>query len=255
MSEQEWKDAEVVVNECLELSAKMSEEVARLGVARSIYNLDNQAREEVSFGYAILFMIKSGELQLRKGNDQEAEAIFLQAKELLDKIHPLSVHAHSADQRVPLLQNLIAHKIKRQQRQLADEFRRELALTYYAAKIDSKAQEVFEEQLQKRSEIYPFGHPAVAQTLTDLARLKNDQSQFYEADIFFEKAVEKWDWLLETPDRLSQVTGLTETAQIKQFYDQASETMQRWANSMRSRGRAEEANRLLEKANQLKSKI
>jgi len=254
ISRQEWDAAQLAINDCLETSRTISAQRERSEVTLPFLDIDG-ARESVSFSYAILFMTRLGEVLLHKGKDEEAETIFLQAKHCLDKAHPLTVHTHAADKRVPLLQNLIAQQMKRQERRLADDYRRELGRTYLAARQDDKAQQVFEEQLQKRSEIYPSGHPAVAQTLTDLAKLKIDQGQHYEADIFFEKAVERWDWLLEIPERLPQLTELTDSKSISDYQNQACETMKHWAASLRARGRSDEAKRLMEKIDQLQSKV
>jgi hypothetical protein len=87
--------------------------------------------------------------------------------------------------------------------------------------------------------------------LTELALLKNEQKNYSQADDFFAKAIASWQSMIESPQGLSELTGSTDLAMLKEFVYTASSAHHHWASSLRFRGRTQEANVLTEKATQL----
>lgn len=189
-----------------------------------------------------------GELQLKAGNLDEADGTLLDAKQRLDKWAPLNQVA-VLEHRVPILQNLIALRTKQKRAREADQFKREIATAYRTARESLKSQEVLEQQLEKRVDLYPQGHPAVAQTLTDLAMLKSDLNQYFEAQIFLEAAMQIWEPILQDPALLRKHADATTTFPIQVLLQCAAETMDSYASYVLMRqGRREEATTLRDRA-------
>lgn len=168
------------------------------------------------------------EVQWRSGNASLAEQTLLHAKGKLDEWAPLERSA-AIEQRVPLLEFLMTLKVKQFKFAHADLLKREIGIAYRTAKDYARSQEILEQQLQKRSEIYPAGHPAVAQSLTDLSTLKGDLNQFFEAKIFLDAAMDIWDPLLKDIAKLKAYAEQNSLFTATDFLEMAAETMHCYA--------------------------
>jgi hypothetical protein len=191
-----------------------------------------------------------GEYYLKSGDSDQSERAYIELKELMDSMHPLP-HNPLAAQRVPMLERLIELKTNKKSVRETDELIRELAQTHLAAKDPETARATLEQHLQKQSQLYSQGHPAIAQTLASIASINNDLKQYDEADEYYGKAVAAWQWLFESPERLAQVTGDASDATRKQVADAASKAMYQWASSLRRRDKNDKAKALSDQAAQL----
>ncbi len=188
------------------------------------------------------------EVQLKAGNIEAAEATLMEAKSRLDKWAPLNQVA-VLEHRVPILQSLINLRGKQKRVLDGDQFKREIAIAYRTAREFSKSQEVLEQQLQKRVELYPQGHPAVAQTLTDLSTLKSGLNQYFEAKLFLESAMQLWEPILRDASLLKKFAESTTSFSMAKLLESAAETMDCYASYVLMReGRREESAALRERA-------
>ncbi len=198
--------------------------------------------------FALNCLISLGELHLKAGNLDAADGTLMKAKQRLDKLAPLNQVA-MLEHRVPILQNLISLRGKQKRAREADQFKREIATAYRTARESLKSQEVLEQQLEKRVDLYPPGHPAVAQTLTDLAMLKSDLNQYFEAQLFLEAAMQIWEPILQDPALLRKHADATTTFPIQVLLQCAAETMDSYASYVLMRqGRREESTALRDRA-------
>lgn len=199
--------------------------------------------------FSLICLNSLGELQIKAGNLTVANEHLMEAKQRLDKLSPITQVA-MLEHRVPLLQNLIALRIKEKRTREADQFKREIATAYRTAREFSKSQEVLEQQLEKRVEMYPPGHPAVAQSLTDLAILKSDLNQYFEAQLFLDAAMKIWEPILQDPALLKKhADAAAATFPLPILLQCAAETMDSYASYVLMRqGRREEAVELRDRA-------
>lgn len=202
----------------------------------------------LTIGYALNCLISLGELHLKAGNLDAADDTLMEAKQRLDKWAPLNQVA-MLEHRVPILQNLISVRVKQKRAREADQFKREIATAYRTAREPLKSQEVLEQQLEKRVDLYPQGHPAIAQTLTDLAVLKSDLNQYFEAQLFLEAAMQIWEPILQDPSLLRKHADATTTFPMQVLLQCAAETMDSYASYVLMRqGHREEATALRDRA-------
>jgi tetratricopeptide (TPR) repeat protein len=190
-----------------------------------------------------------GELHTKSGDFASANEALLDAKQRLDKWAPLTQVA-VLEHRIPILQNLMALRNKEKRQREADLYKREIATAYRTAREFTKSQEVLEQQLEKRVESYSAGHPAVAQTLTDLAILKSDLNQYFEAELFLEAAMKIWEPILQDPALLKKhADSATTTFPTSTLLQCAAETMDSYASYVLMRqGRRDESVELRDRA-------
>ncbi|HEY9734429.1 MAG TPA: tetratricopeptide repeat protein [Drouetiella sp.] len=191
----------------------------------------------------------SGELHLKAGNLDAAAETLMDAKQRLDKWAPITQVA-VLEHRLPILQNLVSLRNKERRTREADLFKREIATAYRTAREFSKSQEVLEQQLEKRVESYSQGHPAVAQTLTDLAILKGELNQYFEAALFLEAAMKIWEPILQDPALLKKhADSATSTFPMATLLQCAAETLDNYASYVLMReGRRDESVELRDRA-------
>lgn len=190
-----------------------------------------------------------GELYTKSGNWTEANQELMEAKQRLDSWAPLTQVA-LLEHRIPILQNLIALRNKEKRPREADLFKREIATAYRTAREFTKSQEVLEQQLEKRVEMYSSSHPAVAQTLTDLGIIKSDLNQYFEAQLFLDAAMKIWEPILQAPDLLKQhATAATDAFPMSVLLQCAAETLDNYASYVLMRqGRRDESIELRDRA-------
>lgn len=242
-------------NSALELAkqGEFSEAQAKLldcfnGVDKMIGDRPYNQGGRLSIGFALNCLNSLGELHLKTGDLDAADGALMDARQRLDKWAPLNQVA-MLEHRVPILQNLISLRGKQKRAREADQFKREIATAYRTARESLKSQEVLEQQLEKRVDLYPEGHPAVAQTLTDLAMLKSDLNQYFEAQLFLEAAMQIWEPILQDPALLRKHADATTTFPIQVLLQCAAETMDSYASYVLMRqGRREESTALRDRA-------
>ena len=238
IKQEKYAEAEQRLHVCL---AKFKELVPHCSAGLNLYTANR---------LGVSCMSSLGELKLRSGQTAEAESMFWECKRLLDEESPAKKSAKQP-LRVQILQQLIALCIGRMRFQEADALRRELAIAYRAAEDYSKTQEILSQQLQKRLQIYPQGHPAMAQTLTDLATMKISLEQFFEAQLFLKAAMDIWDPVLKNEDLLKSYCPVGSTFTLAQLQKCAAETMKEYAYVLKHQGQSQEAEQLMLKAKQM----
>ncbi|MBS1953138.1 MAG: tetratricopeptide repeat protein [Cyanobacteria bacterium SZAS-4] len=218
------------------------------GVDEMIGDRPHNQGGRLTIEFALNCLISLGELHLKAGNLDAADGTLMEAKQRLDKWAPLNQVA-MLEHRVPILQNLISLRGKQKRAREADQFKREIATAYRTARESLKSQEVLEQQLEKRVDLYPQGHPAVAQTLTDLAILKSDLNQYFEAQLFLEAAMQIWEPILQDPALLRKHADATTTFPMQVLLQCAADTMDSYASYVLMRqGRREESTALRDRA-------
>ena len=190
-----------------------------------------------------------GNVQRQAKNLEDAETTLLKAKQLLDEWSPVTQVA-SLQERLPILESLLALRKEQRKTVESERLKREIATAYRTQREHSKAQEILEQLLQRRVESYSETHPAVAQTLTDLALLKCDLAQTYEAQFFLDRAMAVWEPLLQNQEELRKFA--TGDFTMNEFIKSAAETMECYASFVLMRqGKKEAAAALRQRAKDL----
>ncbi len=187
-----------------------------------------------------------GNMQRQAKNLDAAEATLLKAKRILDDWSPVA-QVGSLTQRLPVLESLMTLRKEQKKSVEQDRVKREMATAHRTQKEHSKAQELLEQVLQRRSENHSEAHPAVAETLTDLAFLKCDLAQFFEAQLFLDRAMKIWEPLLQNHDELKK--HATGDFTVSEFMHAAAATMECYASNILMRqGKRDEATALRQRA-------
>lgn len=249
-----WFERELAWREhydaALELFKKKEYEKATAGLQRCLRHVDEvvEGREERYAGivsyFRLIAMRSLTEVQLAAGKLDDALTTALEVKQYLESFAP-SKEVAAIEQRAPILENLMAVYAKQKRPFDADLAKRELGQAYRIDKQHSKAQEVFEAQLQKRVETFPKNHPAIAQTLTDLALLKADLRQFYEMEMFLDAALKIWEPVLQSSELLTKAAEAPVKWSREDLLEWCAETMDCYASNVLMRdGRRAEADKM-----------